>query len=109
MTTDIKDLFKDLSAKEQDVIVLMFGLTGDNRCRPAEEIGAMYGVDKDTILQIAQQALAKLPVSAEELKAIGEKAAEELKNKIAQSKPRRVLSDLDSELLNINFFETPEK
>ena len=66
MKEKIKNLFKNLSQKEQDVIVLLFGL--GNLPKSPEEIGALFGVDKSEIIQVAEQALTKLPVSAEELK-----------------------------------------
>ena len=109
MTEKIKDLFKDLSIRERDVLISMFGLSSSGHCIPAEEIALMYGVDSDKILKIAEQALAKLPITVEELKSIGKKAAEEFKSRMAERTPRRTLSDADSELLNIDFFETPEK
>lgn len=76
MIEKIKDLFEDLSAKERDVLILLFGISSDGRCRPAEEIAQLYGVDKDTIIEVAQQALSKLPVSAEEFKVMCEKVSE---------------------------------
>ena len=106
MTEEIKDLLRNLSPKELDVIILLFGLEGFPKS--PEEIAQLYGVDKDTILQLAEQALPKVLATIEELKAISEKAQEELKREIAERKPKRVLSDIDSELLNIKFFETPE-
>jgi len=107
MTEEVKDILKNLSAKERDVIILLFGLGGFPKS--PEEIAQLYGVDKDTIMQIAEQALPKVPATIEELKTISEKAQKELKRKIAERKPKRTLSDIDSELLNINFFETSEK
>ena len=107
MPKDIKELFKDLSVRERDVILMLFGL--DGLARTPDEIGILFGTDKEVILQIADKALSKLPLSVEELKSMGEKAREELKNRMAERKPRRTLSDADSELLNINFFDVPEK
>lgn len=108
MTKEIKDLLKNLSFRERDVIRLLFGLD-DGRSRTPEEIAALFGVSKDEIIKIAESGLSKLPISFEELKSMCEKAAEELKNKITQIKPRRTLSDTDSELLNMKFFENSEK
>lgn len=107
MTEEIKDLFKALSPKERSVIIPLFGLNGSPRT--PEEIGALYGVDKDEILKIAEQALSKIPATTEDLKAIAEKTKEEMKNKISERKPGKVLKDIDSELLNINSFKNSKK
>ena len=72
MKNEIENLLKNLSQKERDVIVLLFGLNGFKRT--SEEIAALYGVEEDLILQVAEEALAKLSVSANELNAIIEKA-----------------------------------
>ena len=79
MTKEIKDLLKNLSAKEREVIVLLFGL--DNGiAHPVEMISSLYGVEKEVILQIATETLNKLSVSKEELT--------ELAQKVAQSHPK---------------------
>lgn len=108
MTEEAKDLFKNVSLKERDVVVLLFGLNGGLAKTP-EEIAALYGVDKNEILQIAQHGLAKIPATVDDLKLLAQKAQEEVKNKKSERKPRKTLSDFDSELLNINLFENKKK
>ena len=56
---DLTEILSDLSSKERDVIVLLFGLDGSPKRTP-EEIGALYGVDKNEIREIATHAIAKL-------------------------------------------------
>ena len=104
MTEEIKNLLKNLSPKEHDVIRLLFGLD-DGRYRTCEEIASLYGVDADMVTKVAEEALPKIPATTEELKAIAEKAHKEFESKMAEKKSRRLLSDSDSELLNKNFFE----
>ena len=108
MTEEIKDLFKNLSPKERDVLTLILGLD-DGRVRTPEEVGTLFGVDEGEIIKIAECGLAKIPVTDDDLKSLAEKAREELKNKKSERKPRKTLSDFDSELLNIKFFENNEK
>ena len=103
MTEEIKNLLKNLSRKERDVIVLLFGL--DGYPKSPDEIAAQYAIKEDYVVQLAEQALPKIPATTEELRAIAEKAHEEFKSKMAERKSRRLLSDADSELLNKNFFE----
>ena len=79
MTKEAKDLFKNVSPKERDVVVLLFGLNGGLAKTP-EEIAALYGVDKNEILQIAEHGLAKIPATVDDLKLLAQKAQEELKN-----------------------------
>ena len=59
LAQDLMGVLSDLSQKERDVLVLLFGLDGSPKRTP-EEIGALYGVDKDDILNIAKQAITKL-------------------------------------------------
>lgn len=59
ITEDLMEILSDLSPKERDVIVLLFGLDSSPKRTP-EEIGALYGVDKNEILNIAKQATTKL-------------------------------------------------
>ena len=56
---DLTEILSDLSSKERDVIVLLFGLDGSPKRTP-EEIGALYGVDKNEILNIAKHAITNL-------------------------------------------------
>lgn len=56
---DLTEILSDLSQKERDVIVLLFGLDGSPKRTP-EEIGELYGVDKNEILNIANQTITKL-------------------------------------------------
>ena len=56
---DLTGVLSDLSSKERDVIVLLFGLDGSPKRTP-EEIGELYGVDKNEILNIAKQTITKL-------------------------------------------------
>ena len=56
---DLMEILSDLSSKERDVLVLLFGLDGSPKRTP-EEIGELYGVDKNEILNIAKQAITKL-------------------------------------------------
>ena len=60
-------------------------------------------------MKVAEGGLCKLPISFEKLKSLSEKAVEDFKNRMTERKPRRTLSDADSELLNIKFFESQEK
>ena len=73
MTEEIKDLFKNVSPRERDVIRLLLGLD-DGRPRTPEEIAALYGVDKNEILQIAEHGLAKIPATVDDLKLFAQKA-----------------------------------
>ena len=108
MTEEIKDLFKNVSLKERDVVVLLFGLNGGIAKTP-EEIAALYGVDKNEILQIAEHGLAKIPATVDDLKLLAQKAQEELKTKLAQKKSNTIPKKWDSELLNIDFSDNSEK
>ena len=108
MTEEIQDLFKNVSLKERDVVVLLFGLNGGIAKTP-EEIAALYGVDKNEILQIAEQGLAKIPATVDDLKLLAQKAQEELKTKLAQKKQDTKPKKWDSELLNIDFSDNSEK
>ena len=107
MTEEIKDLFKNLSIKERDVVVLLFGLNG--LAKTPEEIAALYGVDKNEILQIAEHGLAKIPATVDDLKLLAQKAQEELTTKLAQKKQDTKPKKWDSELLNIDFSNNSEK
>ena len=107
MTEEIKDLFKNVSLKERDVVVLLFGLNG--LAKTPEEIAALYGVDKNEILQIAEHGLAKIPATVDDLKLFAQKAQEELKAKLAQKKPDTKQKKWDSKLLNIDFSNNSEK
>ena len=51
--------FDLLGPKEQDVIILRYGLH-DGKCRTLEEIGNLFGVTKERIRQIEADALRKL-------------------------------------------------
>ncbi len=53
MKEEIKDLLEKLSPKERSVTVLLFGL--DGHTMSPEEIGTLYGVEKDVILQILDE------------------------------------------------------
>ena len=108
MTEEIKDLFKNVSPRERDVIRLLLGLD-DGRPRTPEEIAALYGVDKNEILQIAEHGLAKIPATVDDLKLLAQKAQEELKTKFAQRKQDKQPKKWDSELLNIDFSDNSEK
>ena len=108
MTEEAKDLFKNVSLKERDVVVLLYGLNGGIAKTP-EEIAALYGVDKNEILQIAEHGLAKIPATVDDLKLLVQKAQEELKTKLAQKKPDKQPKKWDSELLNIDFSDNSEK
>lgn len=108
MTEGIKDLFKNVSPRERDVIRLLLGLD-DGRPRTPEEIAALYGVDKNEILQIAEHGLAKIPATVDDLKLLAQKAQEELKAKLAQKKQDTKPKKWDSELLNIDFSVNSEK
>lgn len=108
MTKEAKDLFKNVSPKERDVVVLLYGLNGGIAKTP-EEIAALYGVDKNEILQIAEHGLAKIPATVDDLKLLAQKAQEELKTKLAQKKPDTKPKKWDSELLNIDFSNNSEK
>ena len=108
MTEEAKDLFKNVSLKERDVVVLLYGLNGGIAKTP-EEIAALYGVDKNEILQIAEHGLAKIPATVDDLKLLAQKAQEELKTKLAQKKPDAKPKKWDSELLNIDFSDNSEK
>jgi len=55
----LHDLLASLSAKEQRVIELRFGL-GDGRRRTLEEVGQEFGVTRERIRQIESKALRKL-------------------------------------------------
>lgn len=55
----LHDLLASLSAKEQRVIELRFGL-GDGRRRTLEEVGQEFGVTRERIRQIESKALKKL-------------------------------------------------
>jgi len=59
MKEKIEDLLEKLSPKECSVIVLLFGLGG--RTMSPEEIGTLYGVEKDVILQIFDEVKKKYP------------------------------------------------
>ena len=59
LAQDLMGVLSDLSSKERDVIVLLFGLDGSPNRTP-EEIGELYGVDKNEIREIATHAIAKL-------------------------------------------------
>ena len=59
LAQDLMGVLSDLSSKERDVIVLLFGLDGSPKRTP-EEIGELYGVDKNEIREIATHAIAKL-------------------------------------------------
>ena len=107
MTEEIKDLFKNVSLKERDVVVLLFGLNG--LAKTPEEIAALYGVDKNEILQIAEHGLAKIPATVDDLKLLAQKTQEELKAKLAQKKQDTKPKKWDSELLNIDFSDNSEK
>ena len=41
---------------------------------PPEEIAALYGVDKNEILQGAEQGVAKIPTTEDDLKLLAQKA-----------------------------------
>lgn len=107
MAEEAKDLFKNVSLKERDVVVLLFGLNGI--AKTPEEIAALYGVDKNEILQIAEHGLAKIPATVDDLKLLAQKAQEELKTKLAQKKPDTKQKKWDSKLLNIDFSNNSEK
>ena len=67
----LKESLQDLSPKERDVIMLLFGLGGGHRLTP-EEIACLYNVDIEMITNIADQALSKIKKSIpkEELKSV---------------------------------------
>ena len=75
---------------------------------PPEEIAALYGVDKNEILQGAEQGVAKIPTTEDDLKLLAQKAQEELKTKLAQKKPDMKQKKWDSKLLNIDFSDNSE-
>ena len=59
MKEEIKNLLTNLSQKERSIIVSLFGLDG---CpRSPEEIGTLFGVEKDVILQIADDVEKRYP------------------------------------------------
>jgi len=64
----LKESLQDLSPKERDVIMLLFGLGGHRYT--SEEIACLYNVDTEMITNIADQALSKIKKSIpkEELK-----------------------------------------
>lgn len=59
MKEKIKDLLEKLSPKERSVTILLFGL--DGHTMSPEEIGTLYGVEKDVILQIFDEVKKKYP------------------------------------------------
>jgi RNA polymerase primary sigma factor len=65
----INEILPSLGEREQEVIIARFGLNG-TKAKTLEQLGAKYGVSKERIRQIEQQALVKLrnPKRAELLK-----------------------------------------
>ena len=56
---DIKKALNVLKEKEQNVIILRFGLD-DNKKKTLEEIGNIYGVTKECIRQMEKRAIRKI-------------------------------------------------
>lgn len=59
LRNDIKKALEILKEKEQEVIVLRFGLEDNNR-KTLEEIGNIYGVTKECIRQMEKRAIRKI-------------------------------------------------
>lgn len=66
---EIKAILKGLNKKEETVITLRFGLDGDKE-KTLEQIGHMFGVTRERVRQIEEQALSKLrhPTRAKKLR-----------------------------------------
>ena len=64
---DLTEILAGLSARERDVLRLRFGLD-DGRQRTLEEVGQLFGVTRERIRQIKDQALRKLRESNPRLK-----------------------------------------
>lgn len=63
LTADLSRALEQLSHREQEVLVLRFGLKG-NRVRTMKEVGEYLGVTRERVRQIERQALNRLRLDA---------------------------------------------
>ena len=61
----VHEVLDTLNNREQEILRLRFGLTGDDE-RTLEEVGARFGLTRERIRQIQERALSKLRVRIEE-------------------------------------------
>lgn len=57
---DIRKILNQLSQKERDVLILRYGLDNNGVKKTLDEIGSQYGVSRERIRQIENQAISKL-------------------------------------------------